>query len=52
MIEKIEKQIDELKRSQFDEEIYTSRSKMNEIEEKISELEKELEELEEEYLSR
>ena len=52
MIEKIEKQIEKLKQSQFDEEIYSSRTKMKEIDEQIEKLTEELLQLEEEYLSR
>ena len=52
MIEKIEKQIEKLKQSQFDEEIYSSRTKMKEIDEQIEKLTEELIQLEEEYLSR
>ena len=52
MIEKIEKQIEKLKQSQFEEEIYSSRSKMKEIDEQIEKLTEELLQLEEEYLSR
>lgn len=51
-IAKIEKKIEVLKKSQFDEEIYTSSLKMKEIDDEIKVLEEELILLEEEYLSR
>ena len=52
MIEKVEKQIEELKKSQYDEEVYSNRKKMEEIDKKIELLEEELLSLEEEYLLR
>lgn len=52
MIEKVERQIEDLKKSQFDEEVYTSKTKMKEVDEQIEKLTTELNELEEEYLSR
>ena len=51
-IEKIERKIESLKKSQFDEEIYSSYTKMKEIDDEIIKLSEELLILEEEYLSR
>lgn len=51
-ISKIEEKIDKLKKSQFDEEVYSNPTKMKEIDETISSLEKELQELTDQYLER
>lgn len=51
-ISKIEKRICELQKSQFDEEIYTSKTKMKEIEEELERLNDELIVLSEEYFLR
>lgn len=51
-ISKIEAKIEKLKKSQFDEEIYTNSVKMKEIDQEISTLEEELIKLSEEYLER
>lgn len=51
-IAKTEKKIADLKKSQFDEEVYTSLSKMKEVDNQIEALQKELDALEEDYLSR
>lgn len=51
-IEKIENRIEQLKQSQFDEEIYSSRIKMLEVDNEINKLTEELEKLLEEYLAR
>ena len=51
-IAKVEKRIKELKHLQFDEDVYTNRQRMKEIDEEIITLENELLILEEEYLSR
>ena len=51
MITKVEKEIEELKKSQFLEEVYMDYKKSKEVEDKIAELEIKLNELEEEYLS-
>ena len=51
-ISKIEEKIEKLKKSQFDEEVYSNPTKMKEIDETISSLEKELQELTDQYLER
>ena len=49
---KIEEKIEKLKKSQFDEEIYSNAIKMKEIDSQIELLQLELDKLEEDYLSR
>lgn len=51
-IAQTEKEIARLKQSQFEEEVYSDRGKMEEVDRKIQKLEKELAELSEEYLER
>lgn len=51
-ISKTEEKIEKLKKSQFDEEVYSDSKKMKEIDEMISSLEEELQELTDQYLER